>query len=217
MFTGIVSGVGRIVEARPLGAGAAYGKALAIDAPPDFLADVGIGDSIALSGACMTVVARDPAQGRFQVEISAESLARTAGLDGPGEVNLEKAMRADARLDGHLVSGHVDGVGRVTRFEPVGESWELGVEAPRELARFLAVKGSVAVDGVSLTINRVADSPSGCEIGINLIPHTVRNTSLRGLAVGRRVNLEIDLVARYVERMLGFPANPASTTSKPTI
>ena len=115
-------------------------------------------------------------------------------------------MRADARLDGHLVSGHVDGVGRVSRFERVGESWELGIEAPRSLARFLAVKGSVAVDGVSLTVNRVTDSATTCEISINLIPHTVANTSLRGLQPGRHVNLEIDLIARYVERMLGASA-----------
>ncbi|MEO5881278.1 MAG: riboflavin synthase [Caldimonas sp.] len=204
MFTGIVSGVGRIVEAAPLGAGAAFGKALAIEAPAGFLADVGLGDSIALSGACMTVVRLEPEARRFHVEISAESLDRTAGLDAEGEVNLEKAMRADARLDGHLVSGHVDGVGRITRFERVGESWALEVEAPTALARFLAVKGSVAVDGVSLTVNSVEDSAAGCAIAINLIPHTVQNTSLRGLAVGRRVNLEIDLIARYVERMLGL-------------
>ena len=202
MFTGIVSGVGRIVEARALGAGAGFGKALSIEAPAGFLDGVGIGDSISRSGACMTVVALDSARYRFGIEISAESLDKTAGLDGPGEVNLEKALRADGKLDGHLVSGHVDGVGRVTKFERVGESWELHVEAPATLARFLAVKGSVAVDGVSLTVNQVVDGASGCEISINLIPHTVQHTSLRNLAVGRGVNLEIDLIARYVERML---------------
>ncbi|MEO8524158.1 MAG: riboflavin synthase [Caldimonas sp.] len=202
MFTGIVSGVGRIIEARSLGAGDGFGKALSIEAPAGFLDGVAIGDSISLSGACMTVVALDPARRRFGVEISAESLAKTERLDGPGEVNLEKALRADGKLDGHLVSGHVDGVGRVTRFERVGESWELRVEAPAALARFLAVKGSVAVDGVSLTVNQVADSATGCEISINLIPHTVQHTSLRNLSVGGGVNLEIDLIARYVERML---------------
>ena len=123
MFTGIVSGVGRIVESTPLGAGAGFGKALAVEAPADFLDGVSVGDSIALSGACMTVVRLELAARRFHVEISAESLDKTAGLDAAGEVNLEKAMRADARLDGHLVSGHVDGVGRVTRFARVGESW----------------------------------------------------------------------------------------------
>jgi riboflavin synthase len=205
MFTGIVSGVGRIVEAKPLGEGSGFGKALAIEVPAGWLADVALGDSIALSGACMTVVRLKPKTHRFHVEISAESLDKTAGLDAAGaEINLEKAMRADARLDGHLVSGHVDGVGRVTRFERVGESWALEVEAPAALARFLAVKGSVAVDGVSLTVNRVDDRASGCTIAINLIPHTVQHTSLRGLAVDRRVNLEIDLIARYVERMLGM-------------
>ena len=210
MFTGIVSGVGRIVEAKPLGEGSGFGKALAIEAPAGWLGDVSLGDSIALSGACMTVVRLDPATHRFQVEISAESLDKTAGLDTAGaEVNLEKAMRADARLDGHLVSGHVDGVGRVARFERVGESWALEVEAPSALARFLAVKGSVAVDGVSLTVNRVDDRASGCMIAINLIPHTVQHTSLRGLVVGRRVNLEIDLIARYVERMLGMAPRPS--------
>jgi riboflavin synthase len=210
MFTGIVSGVGRIVEAKPLGTGSGFGKALAIEAPAGWLADVGLGDSIALSGACMTVVRLKPDAQRFHVEISAESLDKTAGLDAAGaEVNLEKAMRADARLDGHLVSGHVDGVGRVTRFERAGESWALEVEAPVALARFLAVKGSVAVDGVSLTVNRVDDRDTGCRVAINLIPHTVQHTSLRGLAVGRRVNLEIDLIARYVERMLAMAPRPA--------
>ena len=209
MFTGIVSGVGRIVESTPLGAGAAFGKALTIEAPAGFLDGVSIGDSVALSGACMTVVKLQPQSQRFHIEISAESLDKTAGLDAPGEINLEKALRADGKLDGHLVSGHVDGVGRVTRFERVGESWLLRVEAPAALARFFAVKGSVAVDGVSLTVNTVADSAAGCEIGINLIPHTVQNTSLRNLAVGRKVNLEIDPIARYVERMLGLSPQAA--------
>ena len=208
MFTGIVSGVGRIVDARPLGSAAVFGKALSIETPAGFLDSVRLGDSISLSGACMTVVSLDAVERRFAVEISAESLARTAGLDAPGEINLETALRADARLDGHLVSGHVDGIGHVTRFAQVGESWELRIAAPRSLARFLAVKGSVAVDGVSLTVNSVTDSPEACEIGINLIPHTVANTSLRGLQVGRAVNLEIDLIARYVERMLGAAVRP---------
>ncbi len=209
MFTGIVSGVGRIVESSPLGEGAGFGKALTIEAPSGYLHGVAVGDSIALSGACMTVIELELERHRFHVEISAESLDKTAGLDSGGEVNLEKAMRADARLDGHLVSGHVDGVGRVTRFERIGESWELRVEAPLALARFFAVKGSVAIEGVSLTVNTVADGASGCEIGINLIPHTVQNTSLRNLTVGRRVNLEIDVIARYVERMLGLSSHAA--------
>jgi len=202
MFTGIVSAVGRIVEARPLGSGAGFGKSLSLQTPAGWLDGASVGDSIALAGACMTVVAVDAGAGRFAVEISAESLARTAGLDRPGEVNLEKALRAGDRLDGHLVSGHVDGIGCVRLFARVGESWELRVEAPPELGRFLALKGSIAVDGVSLTVNRVADAAEACEFGVNLIPHTVAQTTLRALVVGQAVNLEVDLIARYVERML---------------
>ena len=204
MFTGIVSGVGRISEVRALGAGAGFGKSLGVEAPPAFLDGVAIGDSIALAGACMTVVSLDAAARRFAVEVSAESLARTAGFDGPGEVNLEKALRAGDRLDGHLVSGHVDGIGVVTHFARVGESWELRVEAPAALARFLALKGSVAIDGVSLTVNRVDDSAEACEFSVNLIPHTVLHTTLHAMAPGRKVNLEVDLIARYVERMLAM-------------
>ena len=209
MFTGIVSAVGRIVEAAPLGQGAVFGKALTLEAPAGWLDGVAIGDSIALAGACMTVVARDLARGRFAVEVSAESLARTAGLDDIGEVNLEKALRAGDRLDGHLVSGHVDGVGHVTAFSEVGESWLLVVAAPPALARFLALKGSVAVDGVSLTVNGVADSPVACEFSVNLIPHTVAHTTLRRLGAGSSVNLEVDTIARHVERMLAAAPSPA--------
>ena len=204
MFTGIVSALGRIVEIEPLGGGAAFGKALGIETPPGWLGATATGDSIAVAGACMTVVALDPARDRFRVEISAASLAATSGLDGVGDVNLEKALRAGDRLDGHLVSGHVDGVGTVARFERVGESWLLAVAAPQELTRFLAFKGSIAVDGVSLTVNDVADrGDGGCEFTVNLIPHTVVHTTLRHSAPGRKVNLEVDLIARYVERMLG--------------
>lgn len=217
MFTGIVSGVGRIVDVQRRGADARHGSALTIEAPSAFLDDVRIGDSIALSGACMTVVSLQADQRRFKVDVSAESLDRTAGLDAPGAVNLEKALRADARLDGHLVSGHVDGVGRVSRFERVGESWRLQIQAPPSLARFFALKGSVAVDGVSLTINEVVDHEKTddahtCEIGINLIPHTVEHTAFSGLAVGRRVNLEVDTIARYVERMLGLQTRHLKST-----
>lgn len=202
MFTGIVSAIGRIVDVHPLGAGAGFGHALTIEAPPGWLGTSAIGDSIALAGACMTVVSIDAAHHRFRVEVSAESLAATHGLGEVGEVNLEKALRAGDRLDGHLVSGHVDGVGTVSAFEQVGESWLLRVAAPPALARYLALKGSVAVDGVSLTVNRVDDGDSACEFSVNLVPHTVAHTTLRGLAVGRRVNLEVDTIARYVERML---------------
>jgi riboflavin synthase len=155
----------------------------------------------------MTVVALDAARDRFDVEVSAASLAATSGLERPGEVNLEKALRAGDRLDGHLVSGHVDGVGNVTRFAPAGESWRLAVAAPQALARFLALKGSVAVDGVSLTVNEVADGENACEFAVNLIAHTVAHTTLHRLAVGDRVNLEVDLIARYVERMLAGAAD----------
>jgi riboflavin synthase len=203
MFTGIVAAVGRIVEVKALG-GAAAGVRLVIAAGELGLEDVALGDSIAIQGACMTVVAC--AAGRFEVEVSRESLNRTVGLGEPGEVNLEKAVALSTRLGGHLVTGHVDGVGTVLSFEPMGESRELVLRAPRELAKFLAVKGSVTVDGVSLTVNRVTDGPQGAEISINLIPHTVAVTTLKRLGAGARVNLEIDLIARYVERMLSAPA-----------
>jgi riboflavin synthase len=203
MFTGIVSAVGRIVDVEPLGAAATFGKALTVAAPPRWLEGSVIGDSIAIAGACMTVVAIDDPRDRFRVEVSAASLATTSGLDGTGDVNLEKAVRAGDRLDGHLVSGHVDGVGTIVRFERVGESWLLAVAAPPALARYFAIKGSIAVDGVSLTVNDVRDGGSGCEFAVNLIPHTVEHTTLRQAAPGRKVNLEVDLVARYVERMLG--------------
>jgi len=202
MFTGIVTGLGRIVAVEPLGPASAHGKRLTIEAPPAYLDDVKIGDSIALNGACMTVTARDDVTQRFQVDISTESLARTAGLAASGPVNLEKALRVHDRLGGHLVSGHVDGIGTVTRFDAVGESIELRMRAPGELARFLAYKGSITVNGVSLTVNRVDDLPDGCEFSVNLIPHTLQHTTLGSLAVGQRINLEIDLIARYVERML---------------
>lgn len=202
MFTGIVSGIGRIVAVDALGGDAAHGKRLTLETPRGYLGDARLGDSIALNGACMTVTTLDADADRFTIDISAESLAKTAGLAEPGPVNLEKALRANDRLGGHLVSGHVDGVGVVTRFAPVGESWELRIHAPKALARFLAVKGSITVNGVSLTVNDVRDLETGCEFGINLIPHTLANTTLGSLAAGRRVNLEIDLIARYVERML---------------
>lgn len=203
MFTGIITGVGRIADQRPLGSSSDHGKRLTIETPPDFLNDVQPGDSIALSGACMTVTELDAAQRRFCVDISAESLARTSGLADSGTaVNLEKALGAHERLGGHIVSGHVDGVGRVTRFEQTGESWELRVMAPPSMGKYLAYKGSVAVNGVSLTLNEVVDGADGCEFSINLIPHTLQHTNLSHLRQGSTVNLEIDTVARYVERML---------------
>ncbi len=198
MFTGIITGIGQIIEAAP----ATQGKHLTVQAPPGYLDDVQGGDCIALKGACMNVTAFDAAGSRFSLDISAESLDKTAGLGEPGPVNLEKALRAHDRLGGHLVSGHVDGIGTVSHFADLGGHWELRVRAPRELARFLAYKGSITVNGVSLTVNRVADQADGCEFSINLIPHTLQQTTLGGMRVGTRVNLEVDLIARYVERML---------------
>ena len=208
MFTGIITGVGHIAQVAPMGATVAHGKRLTIGCPAGYLDDVGLGDSIAINGACMTVTSFDvsTAAPQFTVDVSAESLDKTAGLDGLGAVNLEKALRANDRLGGHLVSGHVDGMGQVTHFAQVGESWELRVLAPAMLAKYLAYKGSITVNGVSLTVNRIADVADGCEVSINLIPHTVDNTALHRLQAGSKVNLEIDLIARYVERMLGSSA-----------
>lgn len=202
MFTGIVAAVGRINSVSPLGTQDDAGVRLTVNAGGLPLDDVAIGDSIALNGACMTVVSRDGTS--FAVDVSRESLNRTAGLDAPGEVNLEKALTLSERLGGHLVSGHVDGLGVVRRFEPVGESWELVVEAPKALAKYLAYKGSIVVNGVSLTVNRVTDTATGCEFSINLIPHTIEATTLKHLKPELRVNLEVDLIARYVERMLSY-------------
>jgi len=202
MFTGIITGLGHISAVQPLGDSADHGKRLTITCPSGYLDDVGLGDSIALNGACMTVTTLDAAQQQFTIDISAESLDKTAGLDQLGAVNLEKALRAHDRLGGHIVSGHVDGIGLVTFFAQVGESWQLQVMAPAALAKYLAYKGSITINGVSLTVNHIQDSSDGCEMRINLIPHTVQNTALGALQVGCRVNLEIDLIARYVERML---------------
>ncbi len=202
MFTGIITGVGRIAALDALGSSLAHGKRLMVACPPGYLDDVGLGDSIALNGACMTVTSADTAKNQFTVDVSAESLNKTAGLDQPGPINLEKALRAHDRLGGHIVSGHVDGVGSVKHFAQIGESWELRILAPLGLAKFLAYKGSITVHGVSLTVNSVEDLPDGCLLSINLIPHTVQNTALGVLKNGALVNLEIDLIARYVERML---------------
>jgi riboflavin synthase len=207
MFTGIVSGLGRILRVNPLGSGQdpRWGLHLTLQAPPGYLADVQPGDSIALNGACMTVTTLDPAASHFGIDISAESLARTCGLDRPGEVNLEKALRASDRLGGHLVSGHVDGLGRVVTLEAVGESWHLAVRAPRELARFLATKGSLTVQGVSLTLNQIDDEADGTVVHINLVPQTMSHTTLGRLQAGDAVNLEIDLIARYLDRLAHAP------------
>lgn len=204
MFTGIVAAVGKINSVMPQPGGLDAGVRLDIDAGGLPLADVGLGDSISINGACMTVVEKTATS--FTVDVSRESLNCTAGLDAVGEVNLEKALTLAERLGGHLVSGHVDGLGTVHRFEPIGESFELVIDAPRELAKFLAFKGSVVVNGVSLTVNRVEDVGDVCRFSINLIPHTIAVTTLKHLRAGSKVNLEIDLIARYVERMLSLTA-----------
>jgi riboflavin synthase len=194
MFTGIVAAVGTIRSVTPRD----KGMRLVIEAGTLGLADVGLGDSIAVNGCCLTAVALDG--NTFAVDVSQETIDCTVGLGAAGvEVNLEKSLTLADRLGGHLVSGHVDGVGEVLVFEPVGESWLLRIRAPQALAKYIARKGSVAVQGVSLTVNRV----EGADFDINLIPHTVQVTTLKHLKAGSRVNLEIDLIARYVERMIG--------------
>lgn len=192
MFTGIIQALGRIERIEPL----EQGVRLTIDAGPLDLADTAVGDSIAVNGACLTATFVSGA--RFTADVSRETLACTAGLGAPGAVNLEKSLRLNDRIGGHLVSGHVDGVGEVSAFEQAGESMRLIARAPAELARYIARKGSVTIDGVSLTVNRVA----GAEFEVNLIPHTLEATTLKRLAPGARVNLEVDLLARYVERLL---------------
>ena len=193
MFTGIIAAVGKISRV----GSAKGGLRLAIDAGALGLSDVAVGDSIAVNGVCLTLVKRG--KKNFSVDVSRETLRCTAGLDKPGEVNLEKALRLSDRLDGHFVLGHVDGVGKVTRFEPAGKSRLLSVRAPSGLARYIARKGSVTVQGVSLTVN----AARGAEFEVNLIPHTLAVTTLRYLEVGDRVNLEVDPLARYAERLLG--------------
>jgi riboflavin synthase len=200
MFSGIVAAVGRIAHIH----GAERGLRLTVEAGALGLDDVAIGDSIAVNGVCLTAIAIE--DNRFTVDVSRETLDCTVGLDAPGEVNLEKALRLADRLGGHLVSGHVDGVGEVLSFAPVGESHELVIRAPQALAKYIARKGSITVDGVSLTTNRVA----GTDFSINLIPHTIAATTLKRLHAGAKVNLEVDLIARYVERMMSAQLEDAA-------
>lgn len=193
MFTGIVSAVGRIAAATPQG----DGLRLRVEAPDFGLDDVAIGDSIAIQGVCHTVVARDAAG--FEVDTSRATLGVTTGLASGRDVNLEKSLRLADRLGGHMVAGHVDGVGTVVEFTELGGSWKLVVDAPAPIARYVARKGSIAVDGVSLTVNAV----DGVRFEVNIIPHTRAHTTMRTLRAGDRVNLEADLLARYAERFLG--------------
>lgn len=192
MFSGIVAAVGRITHLQAL----EKGLRLTVEAPGLDLTDVAVGDSIAHAGVCLTVIEKSGAA--YKVDVSRETLDCTVGLDAPGEVNLEKALRLADRLGGHLVTGHVDGVGAVLKFEQAGESRQLVIRAPKPLAKYIARKGSITVDGVSLTVNRVDKT----DFSINLIPHTVAVTTLKRLQAGSQVNLEIDLVARYIERMM---------------
>lgn len=200
MFTGIITAVGKIKSATPVG----DGLQLQIEVPAHYLDDVALGDSIAIQGACMTATKIEG--NTFSLDISRESLNKTVGLDAAGPVNLEKAMRLNDRLGGHLVSGHVDGMGKVAHFAAVAQdaygSWLLRIEAPKELAAFLAYKGSIVVNGVSLTVNKTEDLANVCVVDINIIPHTLQNTTLGNLKQGDPVNLEVDLIARYVARML---------------
>ncbi|MFM2396886.1 MAG: riboflavin synthase subunit alpha [Pseudomonadota bacterium] len=192
MFSGIIADVGTITQASDREGGLRLSVAtqnLGMD-------DVKLGDSIAVNGVCLTVIEIEDKT--FSVDVSRETLDCTIGLAQQGAaVNLEKALRLSDRLGGHLVSGHVDGVGEVLAFEDIGESWRLRVRAPKALAKYIAVKGSITINGVSLTVNQVA----GSEFEVNLIPHTLAMTTLNLLTAGARVNLEIDLIARYVERM----------------
>jgi len=200
MFTGIVQAVGRIANVAKQG----DGLRLAVDAGVHEIADVAVGDSVCVNGCCLTVVAIHGATLEF--DVSAETLRCTTGLDGAGDVNIELALRLADRLGGHVTTGHVDGVGNVTRFAAIeGDawgSWFLEIEAPADLARFIAPKGSIAVNGVSLTVNAVV----GARFAVNLIPHTLEVTTLRCLQPGANVNLEVDLVARYLARLAEFPA-----------
>lgn len=198
MFTGIVEATGLIEKADV----APENTRLTINAPRLGLSQVAIGDSIAVNGCCLTVVAKSAET--FSVDVSNETRSLTPGLTEGAEVNLEKSLRFGDRLGGHLVSGHIDGVGMVTAIEDLGASWRLTIEAPAELAKFVARKGSITVNGVSLTVNKVSDKANGSTaFEINIIPHTHQVTTIRLLRKGMRVNLEIDLLARYVERMLG--------------
>ena len=193
MFSGIIADVGIITKA----AGREGGLRLSVATEVMGLDDVQIGDSIAVNGVCLTVVEIDGHT--FTVDVSCETLNCTVGLAHQGgHVNLEKALRLSDRLGGHLVSGHVDGVGEVVAFNDIGESWRLVVRAPHQMAKYIATKGSITINGVSLTVNHVA----GAEFDVNLIPHTLDVTTLNELKVGSEVNLEIDLIARYVERMM---------------
>lgn len=199
MFTGIIEATGRIVRAEAT----TENTHLTIEAPKLGLHNVAIGDSVAVNGVCLTVVAKGPET--FEADVSPETLAATIGFPESSEVNLEKSLRFGDRIGGHLVSGHVDGVGTVSAMEDLGASWRLEILAPAALGKFVARKGSISIDGVSLTVNRVRDTAEGAAFEINIIPHTHQVTNLKRLRKGAKVNLEVDQLARYVERLMGAP------------
>ena len=201
MFTGIIQTVGQIERVTPMG----DDVKLNISCTGLDMQDVKIGDSIAVNGVCLTAITFD--ETHFEAHVSKESLSVTIGLDKPNAVNLEKALRLSDRLGGHLVSGHVDGVGEVVFFEPLGDCWKLDIRAPHAISKYISMKGSICVNGVSLTVNTIASDV----FSMNLIPHTLENTSLQFLKAGSRVNLEVDQIARYVERMTLWAAEPASS------
>ena len=191
MFTGIIQSVGAITQANPVGAD----MHLSIASAALDMSDVNLGDSIAVNGTCLTVV--NMSESHFEAHVSQETLSVTVGLDKAHPVNLEKALRLSDRLGGHLVSGHVDGVGTVLKFQSLGECWQLDIRAPHAISKYISIKGSICVNGVSLTVNKI----SGDDFSINLIPHTLEHTTLNLLSEGSPVNLEVDQIARYVERM----------------
>ncbi|MBL8309652.1 MAG: riboflavin synthase [Burkholderiales bacterium] len=196
MFTGIITGLGRVTEHLPLG----NGQRITVACGDWPLEDISIGDSIAHSGCCLTIVEKAP--GLLRSDVSAHSLSVVTGLSVGALVNLEKSATLADKLGGHLVTGHVDAAGLVTRWENIEESWLLEVEVPAAFGKYLAKKGSVTVNGVSLTVNDVSDQSDVTRFQINVIPHTFQVTNFCELKTGDRVNIEIDTIARYVERML---------------
>ena len=192
MFTGIIQSVGKVADSQPRG----QDVRLSIAAGGLDLNDVQLGDSIAVNGVCLTVIAKHATN--FEVDVSAETLRCTIGFDLNSAVNLEKALRLADRLGGHLVSGHVDGVGEVVSRQPDERAEKFVIRAPSELAKYIAQKGSICVDGTSLTVNGV----NGCEFELTIVPHTLKETIMNSYQAGTLVNLEVDIIARYCERLL---------------
>lgn len=201
MFTGIIQTIGQIERFTPMG----DDVKLNISCTGLDMQDVKVGDSIAVNGVCLTAITFN--ESHFEAHVSKETLSVTLGLDKTNAVNLEKALRLSDRLGGHLVSGHVDGVGEVVSFEPLGDCWKLDIRAPHAISKYISMKGSICVNGVSLTVNSIASDV----FSINLIPHTIENTTLQFLKAGSQVNLEVDQIARYVERMTLWAAEPVSS------